>query len=68
MTYLNLIGSFRPVIPVIHYIRNYVIRDMSLCIHSLYMSLRIKTSASGDWGGWVNSGRACLRILVGPNY
>ena len=24
---LELIGSFRPVIPVIHYIRNYIIRD-----------------------------------------
>jgi len=25
-------------------------------------------SASGDWGGWVNSGRACLRIPKWPNY
>jgi len=37
MTYINLIGSFRPVIPVIHYIRNYVIRDMSFCMNELYM-------------------------------
>ena len=36
----RVLGSFRPVIPVIHYIRNYVIRDMSLCMNELYMSLR----------------------------
>jgi len=41
---LELIGSFRPVIPVIHYIRNYVIRDMSFCLR------RAAISVWGHWG------------------
>jgi len=40
---LELIGSFRPVIPVIHYIRNYIIRDMLFCLRRAAISV---------WGYW----------------